>query len=104
MLVIDQTQNNASVEIAVGDSLRVQLSENPTTGYRWQLLTNISPTLRLIRDEFEASASGPGGGGVRYWIVQAEQFGTAALSMELRRSWQPQPVNSFAVSISVKAR
>jgi inhibitor of cysteine peptidase len=104
MLVIDQTQNNASVEIAVGDSLRVQLSENPTTGYRWQLLTNGTPTLHLVRDDFEASASGPGGAGIRFWLFAAERPGTAALKMELLRSWQPQPVSSFALSITVNAR
>ena len=104
MFVIDLTRNNDSVEIAVGDSVRVQLSENPTTGYRWQLLTNGAPALRLVRDDFERSASGPGGGGTRYWIFAAQCPGTAGLGMELQRSWQPQAVSSFAVSIRVKAR
>jgi inhibitor of cysteine peptidase len=104
MLVIDQTRNNDSVEIAIGDSIRVQLSENPTTGYRWRLLTSGAPALRLIRDDFERSASGPGGGGTRCWIFAAQCPGTAALGMELQRSWQPQAASSFAVSISVKTR
>jgi inhibitor of cysteine peptidase len=104
MLVIDQTQNNASVEIAVGDSLRVQLSENPTTGYRWRLLTNATPALHMVQDDFEASASEPGGGGIKFWTFAAERPGTVALRMELLRSWQPQPVGSFALSITVNAR
>jgi inhibitor of cysteine peptidase len=104
MLVIDQTRNNGSAEVTLGDSIRLQLSENPTTGYRWHLRKDGAPTLRTLEDSFEASASAPGGGGIRYWIFAAEQAGAAALSLDLRRSWQPQPVSTFTIAISVKAK
>ena len=104
MLVIDQTQNNGSVEVSVGDSFRVQLSENPTTGYRWQLQSAGAPALRITEDSFEASTGKPGGGGVRYWMFVADQPAAAALRMELKRSWQPQPVDTFSATVNVKAR
>lgn len=104
MLVIDQTRNNNAIEISVGETFRVQLSENPTTGYRWHLQTDGAPALRLVQDSFEASRSAPGGGGLRCWSFAADHPGSIELRMELRRSWQPQPVNSFGVTVSVKAR
>jgi inhibitor of cysteine peptidase len=104
MFVIDQTRNNSAIEISVGDSFRVQLSENPTTGYRWHLQTSVDPTLRLIQDAFESSGSAPGGGGLRCWNFVADHPGSTELGMDLRRSWQPQPVNSFAVTVNVRAR
>ena len=50
MLVIDQTQNGSAVETSVGDSFQLKLAENPTTGYRWQLLTDVAPALRLVQE------------------------------------------------------
>jgi len=104
MLIIDQTRNNGSADLFVGDSFRVQLSENPTTGYRWQLRSDGAPTLRLVRDSFEAPGSPPGSGGMRYWIFAAASAGSVALNIELRRSWQPQAISTFDVTVSVKAR
>jgi inhibitor of cysteine peptidase len=104
MLVIDQTQNNGLAEAVAGDSFRLQLGENPTTGYRWHLQKDGAPVLRTVEDSFERSPGGIGGGGTRYWIFSAEQPGTAALSIELRRSWEPQPVSSFNIVIGVKAK
>lgn len=104
MLVIDQAHNNGSVDLFVGDSFRVQLSENPTTGYRWHFQSHALPALRLIQDLFEASGSQPGSSGVRYWIFAADTPGSVELRLELRRSWQKQPVGTFAVTVSVKAR
>jgi inhibitor of cysteine peptidase len=101
MLVIDETQNNGAAEVLVGAPFRVQLSENPTTGYRWHLLTAGAPALHVIEDSFQASRGGPGSAGVRYWIFVADHPVATALRMELRRSWQPQPVDSFSFTVNV---
>jgi inhibitor of cysteine peptidase len=104
MLVIDQARNNGAAEASVGDTFRVQLSENPTTGYRWHLQSVGYSVLRVIDDSFEASAGGSGVGGIRRWIFVADHLGLMVLKMELRRSWQPQAVDTFSVTIHVKAR
>jgi len=104
MLVIDQTQNNGTAEVLVGDSFRVQLSENPTTGYRWHLRSVVAPALRIIKDSFAPSTGGYGIGGVRYWTFVADNPAVVALRIELKRSWQPQPVETFGVTINVKDR
>jgi inhibitor of cysteine peptidase len=104
MLVIDHTQNNGSAEVVAGDSFRLQLGENPTTGYRWHMQKDGAPALRTVEDSFEVSPGAVGGGGIRYWIFAAEQPGAAALSIELRRGWQPQPARTFSIVISVKPK
>ena len=104
MLVIDQTQNGSAVETSVGDSFQLKLAENPTTGYRWQLRTDVAPALRLVQESFEASGSAPGGAGARCWSFAADHPGSIEIRLELRRSWQPQPANSFGVTVNVKAR
>src|SRR5262245_13459650 len=103
MLVIDQSRNDSAADIAVGETLRIQLSENPTTGFRWQLQADGAPALRLLQDTFEASGSAPGGGGSRCWTFAADHPGSIELRIELRRSWQPQPVSRFGITVNVKA-
>jgi predicted secreted protein len=104
MLVIDQSQNNGTVDLSVGDSLRVQLSENPTTGYRWHLQSDGAPALGLVQDSMESPGSRPGAAATRYWIFTAVAAGSVALRIELRRSWQPESIGTFGVKVNVKAR
>jgi predicted secreted protein len=104
MLVIDQSRNNGTADLSVGDSLRVQLSENPTTGYRWHLQSDGAPALRLVEDSMESPGSRPGAAGTRYWMFTAVAAGSVALRIELRRSWQPESIGTFEVKVDVKAR
>jgi inhibitor of cysteine peptidase len=104
MLLLDQMRNNGAVEVLVGDSFRVQLPENPTTGYRWHLQSAGGPALRVLEDSFESSQSGYGSGGVRHWTFMADHPAEVALHMELRRSWQPEHIEAFDLTVNVKAR
>jgi inhibitor of cysteine peptidase len=104
MLVIDQMQNNGVAEVLVGDPFKVQLSENPTTGYRWRMQSAVSPGLRIVEDYFEPSSPGYGSGGVRSWTLVADKPAVVALRIERRRSWRPDPVETFNVTVVAKAR
>ena len=103
MLVIDETWNNRETEVAVGETLKLALSENPTTGYWWRM-PDVGPALRIVDDLFEAPTGGPGSGGVRSWTLAADKAGTIPLQLELKRSWQPSPAQTFKVTLVVKAR
>lgn len=104
MLIIDETWNNREAEVSVGDSLKLALSENPTTGYRWRLCSNVEPALRILDDSFETASEAPGSSGVRRWTLEAERPATLHLRLELKRSWEPRPIRTFAVMVVVKAR
>jgi inhibitor of cysteine peptidase len=103
MLVIDQTWSDRDAEVAVGDTLRLELSENPTTGYRWRM-PDVGPALRILDDSYEAPTGGPGSGGRRRWTLAAEKAGAIPLRVELKRGWQPDPAQTFTVTLVVKAR
>jgi inhibitor of cysteine peptidase len=102
MLEINHAQNGSSVEVPVGESLRVQLRENPTTGYRWQLSKPGEPALKMEEDTFEAG-QGAGAGGTRRWQFQVVHTGTAPLEIVLKRSWEPQPVETFKITVVARA-
>jgi predicted secreted protein len=104
MLVIDQKQNNGVVEVPAEDSFRLELHENPTTGYQWHLPSPIDPALRILDDSFERSDGGYGSGGIRRWTFVAERPSVIALEIGLRRSWEPLPVQTFKITVDVKPR
>jgi inhibitor of cysteine peptidase len=103
MLVIDETWNHRDAEIAIGETLKLELSENATTGYRWRI-ADVDPALRILDESYEAPSRAPGSGGVRRWTLAADKAGTIPLQLELTRSWQPQPAQTFALTLVVKAR
>jgi inhibitor of cysteine peptidase len=102
MSIIDETWNHREVEVAIGDTLKLELSENPTTGYRWRV-ADVDPVLRVLDDSYEAPTGGPGKGGVRRWTLVVDKAGTIPLRLELKRSWQPDPAQIFTVTLVVKA-
>jgi inhibitor of cysteine peptidase len=103
MLLIDETWNHREAEIAIGDTLKLALSENPTTGYRWRM-PDVGAALRVLDDSYEAPSGAPGSGGVRHWTLTVDKAGTIPLQLELKRSWQPEPAQTFTVTLVVKAR
>ena len=103
MLVVDETWNHRDVEVAVGDTMTLELSENATTGYRWRM-AEVGPSLRILEETFKASTGAAGSGGVRHWTLVAENAGAVAMQVELKRSWQPEPARTFALTLLVQAR
>jgi len=103
MLVIDQSRNGDTVDVVAGEPFRIQLSENPTTGYRWQLASPASAELRVGDDAFALSQDKPGGGGVRHWTFTADRPAVVTLQFERKRAWETQAAETFTVTIDVKA-
>jgi inhibitor of cysteine peptidase len=103
MLTIDETYDNGVARARVGDPIRLQLSEDPTTGYRWQMQPDVTAGLRILADSFEASGAGVGAGGVRFWTIVADKPGRAALRLELKRSWEKTSTRTFSVTIEAEA-
>jgi inhibitor of cysteine peptidase len=104
MLVLDEAQNDGTAEVFVGDLFQVQLSENPTTGYRWHLRSTNDAACRVLEDTFETPRGGYGGGGIRRWRFVADHVAVATLHMDLKLSGQLQPTQTFVVTVNIKGR
>lgn len=102
MIKINNTDNGGKEELRIGEAFEVQLSENPTTGHRRQLHLPVGPVLEVKDNSFVGSHGAYGAGGLRIWRFRAVQEGVALLAIENRRSWEPQPVATFEVTIEVK--
>jgi len=104
MLQVDERQSGCNFDVTIGDAVEVQLSENPTTGYRWQLYASYTPLLSLENDAFESSSQLPGAAGLRRWRFQALKEGEVQIKLDRRRSWERKAVQTFTIKIAVKRR
>jgi inhibitor of cysteine peptidase len=84
---IDQSFDERSVTIPVGETIHVSLPENPTTGFRWALVGSGAPVCELKSDDFVPDSRVPGAGGTHHFTFLARQAGEATLSLRNQRKW-----------------
>ena len=100
-----ETDNGHTLNLHVGDELKLSLAENPTTGYKWDFLTKPEPFCILTSDAYVANpaVSGFGGGGAHNWAFRSVKEGTAKLTLGYRRPWQKDtpPAKTFTLTLVV---
>lgn len=103
---LTRNDNGKTVEAQVGDSVVIELSENPTTGYIWSLDLNKGASIvSLINSMYTISNnSGIGGGGMRKFILNVQSAGIATIEIKLRQPWEPESTAIDRFNIVIKAR
>ncbi|MGA2887609.1 MAG: protease inhibitor I42 family protein [Terracidiphilus sp.] len=87
--VVDRSKNGQVIQVALGDTLRVELAENQTTGYKWEVDHLDSDFLDLLSSNYLLSQStAPGAGGLRVIVFETKKTGSARLELKQRRPWQ----------------
>jgi predicted secreted protein len=97
-----------SVRLALGQKTTVQLEENPTTGYRWQIDRTKSENLPIVRIDdlgFTAREGGArvGASGIHRWSIEALSAGKARIVFEYLRPWEKAAVRRHEISVEVTA-
>jgi inhibitor of cysteine peptidase len=76
-----------TLDLRTGQTIRIELAENPTTGYRWQTAQSGEPVLEPAGDSFRRGSSpGLGAGGTRTLDFRVNSPGTATLRLLYQRS------------------
>lgn len=87
------SRNNETVALSVGASLAIVLSENPSTGYRWQIDPAQSTNLAIVRvvdAGYQAATNGLiGAPGSHHWRIETQAPGKATITFVYLRPWQP---------------
>jgi inhibitor of cysteine peptidase len=85
--IFTEDNNGSSVELTTGDTFRIKLNENPSTGYQWTL--NTTGGLEVVSDNYLPPASDlVGAGGIREWDIKATASGTQQVTGVYSRSWE----------------
>ena len=92
-----------------GEQASIELQENASTGYRWEIEQAASANLSLLRigDRGVSSDAAPssrplvGAPGLHRWSIEAVAAGHARIAFAYRRPWEARPVRRHEVSVGI---
>jgi inhibitor of cysteine peptidase len=88
-ITVSEAQDSQTVQLNVGDTLKVQLEGNPTTGFSWATETLEATVLRQEGEpQYEAESSQLGSGGTYTFTYTVVGKGESSLRLVYRRSWE----------------
>ncbi len=101
---VEEQDTGRELTVRQRDEIRLKLSENPTTGYRWHLEEAEGDPFAIIGDDFDVLDSTIiGGSGHRFISLRADLAGTWMLGLRLRREWQPSSeIDTFALRVRIE--
>jgi inhibitor of cysteine peptidase len=105
VIELKSEDSGRSLDLRLQQTIRISLGENPTTGYRWQILEDGAPILHLSNDSFQrGSSTAVGAGGTRVLEFLASSAGTASLRLGYFRPSDPaSQKNEFVLRVVVSA-
>jgi len=96
------THKEENITIKRGQTFRIVLQSNPTSGYKW-LPSFDKSIVKLISHNFlPPSTSGIGRSGEDVYTFRAVNHGSDNLKMLYKRGWEKQPVAEKLFVIKVK--
>lgn len=101
---LNEADNGGSVSLWRGDTLEVELSGNPTTGYTWEVAQVNTNILRQSgAAQYTASSDAAGSGGWYRFRFEAVGGGQTPLRLAYHQPWVAAATNdrTFEVSVTV---
>jgi predicted secreted protein len=107
-ITLAEADSGKAIEVGPGERVVVRLGANPTTGFRWSLLTSGSNSLTsLAAAEYtqEAAADGKTGTrGTESWYFEANRSGQQELRFEYRRPWEQYVPAAKSANYTIRVR
>ena len=88
MLLLVETDNDRTVDIRLGETARVTLPENATTGYRWVIDHYDKEFIQALATEPSYTEKAVGSGGEVAFIFQGKKIGTGEILLKHWRHWE----------------
>jgi inhibitor of cysteine peptidase len=105
---LTEANNGQAIQIRLGDPVDLRLRENPTTGFRWQVVRADGLVEEAAADEgrrVPAPGQPPqmGAGGIRVFRFRARTPGTGRLELKLWREFQGESsvVSRYANDVTI---
>jgi predicted secreted protein len=104
---VPQKYLTRNVNANIGDTIKVTLFSNPSTGFSWQL-AGISD-LKIITQEGKSIYIAPtgtaiGAGGQEYWTFKALKKGAGRISLAYSRPWEGGTKGEWTLDINVSIK
>ena len=96
------------LEVNAGDSFRITLCSNATTGFQWTETANITDgtVAEQVKHKFTSSGNKQlaGAAGQEMWTFKALKTGTTTISMEYSRPWQGGEKGEWTFQLTVTVK
>jgi len=100
MMHMSEADNGRQINVAVGETLELELPETSGTGFRWAFTSSAESILALEKEYSADAATVPGSGRIRCWRFKAIAPGDATLELVYARPWEKRaPVRSFSAKL-----
>jgi inhibitor of cysteine peptidase len=97
-----EDDNGKELKVPVGAQIRLDLSENPTTGYRWTLNDFKDGTLALRSDRYIPNQNmGMGSGGIRQFLFEVTSGGKTEICLKNMRQWEGEKPAAKTFNVTV---
>ncbi len=93
--------NNSTLTVHRGDTVTIELDENPTTGYNWNLSTPDPQMIQVQANDYRMASTAMGGGGMRKIELQATGTGSTIINLNYTRPWSGEMSETFRVQLQV---
>ncbi|HKN13654.1 MAG TPA: protease inhibitor I42 family protein [Candidatus Binatus sp.] len=92
------------IQVRVGDTFEVSLSETRTTGFSWSIKSVGEPVCSIVADSFANPSTTPGRSGTHQWTFKVDQPGSATIELHYARQWQKSaPARTYTLRIRAGA-
>ena len=104
MVTVTEADDGGRVALSVSDTLAVVLLSNSSTGYSWEVVSNLQDILVSAENvQLDSTSARLGAVGEELFLFNAIGPGEAELRLAYRRPFeQAQPAKVFEVHVSVK--
>jgi len=104
MLVLSQIDNDRTVSVGVGDTVRISLPENASTGFRWTIERYDDEFLEALPAEAGYTSHSIGSGGDIAFTFCTRKPGTGQLVLRHWRHWEGDAsiTKRFRLQIQIK--
>lgn len=90
MPLINYTTEN-TIMLKVGQTAKIKLVSNPTTGYSWQLTQPLDKKAPITLEKtgfLKSKSKLIGAPTTQFWIFKAKKYGNIQITLEYKRPWE----------------
>ena len=107
--VLTEMDNGKTIELSTGQTLKITLTSNPSTGYSWEKVSGEETVIKPIGEPAFVSDPNPSGavgvgGKTTFTLEAAGMSDETTLKLVYHRPWEKDtlPIQTFEVKVVVK--